>query len=38
MLIEVKDLKKTYNLGDIEVPALRGVNLSVGKNEEVQKI
>jgi putative ABC transport system ATP-binding protein len=33
MLIEVKDLKKTYKLGDIEVPALRGVNLSVGKNE-----
>jgi putative ABC transport system ATP-binding protein len=33
MLIEVEDLKKTYKLGDIEVPALRGVNLSVGKNE-----
>lgn len=33
MLIEVKDLKKTYKLGEIEVPALRGLNLSVEKNE-----
>jgi putative ABC transport system ATP-binding protein len=33
MLIEVKDLKKMYKLGDIEVPALRGLNLCVDKNE-----
>jgi putative ABC transport system ATP-binding protein len=33
MLIEVKELKKMYKLGDIEVPALRGLNLSVDKNE-----
>lgn len=34
MLIEVKDLKKTYSLGDnIQVPALRGINLTIAKNE-----
>lgn len=35
MLIEVKDLKKTYYLGDIEVPALRGVNIGIEDNEYV---
>jgi putative ABC transport system ATP-binding protein len=33
MMIEVQDLKKIYKLGDIEVPALRGVDLAVDKNE-----
>jgi putative ABC transport system ATP-binding protein len=33
MMIEVKGLKKTYKLGDIEVPALRGVDIAVDKNE-----
>ena len=33
MLIDVKDLKKTYQLGDIEVPAVRGINMSIEKNE-----
>jgi putative ABC transport system ATP-binding protein len=34
MLIEVKNLKKTYTLGEnIDVPALRGINLSIGRNE-----
>jgi putative ABC transport system ATP-binding protein len=34
MLIEVKDLKKTYSLGEnIKVPALRGINLAIEKNE-----
>jgi len=36
MLIQVKDLKKIYSLGEsIDVPALRGINLSIGKNEYV---
>jgi putative ABC transport system ATP-binding protein len=35
MLIEVKNLKKTYKLGDIEVPALRGIELAVDKNEYI---
>ena len=33
MLIEIKDLKKIYNLGDIEVPALNGININIDKNE-----
>ncbi len=33
MLIDVQDLKKTYQLGDIEVPAVRGINMSIEKNE-----
>ena len=32
-MIEVKGLTKTYKLGDIEVPALRGVDIAVDKNE-----
>ena len=33
MLIEIKDLTKIYSLGDIEVPALNGINISIEKNE-----
>ena len=33
MLIDVKNLEKTYQLGDIMVPAVRGINLSIEKNE-----
>ncbi len=33
MLIEVTNLKKTYQLGDIEVPAVRGIDMSIDKNE-----
>jgi len=33
MLIDVKNLEKTYQLGDIEVPAVRGINLSINQNE-----
>ena len=32
-LFEVKNLKKTYQIGDVKTDALRGVNLSVNKGE-----
>ena len=32
-IIHVRDLRKTYRLGDVEVHALRGVNLDVGRGE-----
>ncbi len=32
-MIEIRDLKKTYRSGDVDVHALRGVNLSVDKGE-----
>ncbi len=32
-MIEIRDLKKTYHVGDIDVHALRGVNLSVDRGE-----
>jgi putative ABC transport system ATP-binding protein len=35
MLIEIKDLSKTYILGEIKVPALKSTNISIGKNEYV---
>lgn len=35
MLIEIKDLSKTYVLGEIEVPALKNTNISIDKNEYV---
>jgi putative ABC transport system ATP-binding protein len=35
MLIEVQDLKKIYQMGDIEVHALRGLNLDIDKGEFV---
>ena len=33
MLIEVNNLKKTYQLGDIEVPAVRGIDMAIEQNE-----
>ena len=33
MLIEVNKLKKIYHLGDIEVPAVRGIDMSIEANE-----
>ena len=35
MLIEIKNLFKTYVLGEIEVPALKKINISIDKNEYV---
>src|SRR5579871_401877 len=32
-MIEIRDLTKTYRQGDVDVHALRGVNLSVAKGE-----
>jgi len=32
-MIDIRDLKKTYRVGDVDVHALRGVNLSVAKGE-----
>tara|TARA_B100001093_G_scaffold50300_1_gene42806 strand:+ start:299 stop:979 length:681 start_codon:yes stop_codon:yes gene_type:complete len=32
-VIEVKDLEKTYHVGDIEINALRGVNFSIKKGQ-----
>src|SRR5436190_10848247 len=32
-IILVRDLKKTYHVGDVEVPALRGVDLDVRRGE-----
>jgi putative ABC transport system ATP-binding protein len=34
-LIEVKDLVKTYQMGDVEVQALRGVSLTIDEGEMV---
>jgi putative ABC transport system ATP-binding protein len=34
-LIRVKELCKTYRMGDVEVPALRGVTLGIGRGEFV---
>jgi putative ABC transport system ATP-binding protein len=33
MLIETKDLTKSYDLGSVEVRALRGVSMSIGEGE-----
>jgi putative ABC transport system ATP-binding protein len=35
MLIDIKKLTKVYQLGDIEVPALRGIDLQIKANEYV---
>jgi putative ABC transport system ATP-binding protein len=32
-MIEIRDLTKTYHVGDVDVHALRGVNLSVARGE-----
>jgi len=37
-MIEIRDLKKTYHVGDVDVHALRGVDLSVARGEFVTVI
>ena len=34
-LIELKNIYKTYYMGDIDVPVLKGITLSIGKGEFV---
>ena len=34
-LIELRDIRKTYNLGEVDVPVLMGVSLSVSRGEFV---
>ncbi|MCL4501690.1 MAG: ABC transporter permease [Deltaproteobacteria bacterium] len=34
-LIELRDIHKTYNLGEIDVPVLKGISLSVSRGEFV---
>jgi len=35
MLIEIKDLTKNYIMGEVEVPALKKINLKIDRNEYV---
>lgn len=35
MLIEIKDLKKNYLLGETEIPVIHGINLTIEENEYV---
>jgi putative ABC transport system ATP-binding protein len=37
-MIEIRDLKKVFHVGDVDVHALRGVNLTVAKSEFVAVI
>ena len=37
-MIELSNITKIYRMGEVEVPALRGVNLSVGQGEMVALI
>ncbi|HBJ95979.1 MAG TPA: macrolide ABC transporter ATP-binding protein [Lentisphaeria bacterium] len=34
-LIELKDIRKTYSLGEIDVPVLKGISLTIDKGEYV---
>ena len=36
--IEASELRKTYRVGKIEVPALRGISFTVGKGEFVSVV
>src|SRR5262245_28830404 len=34
-LIELKDIHKTYNLGEVDVPVLKGISLTIERGEYV---
>src|SRR5436305_12460981 len=34
-LIKLEDIRKTYHLGEVEVPVLKGVSLSIARGEMV---
>src|SRR5512140_217634 len=34
-LIELKDIRKTYHLGEVDLPVLKGITLSIAKGELV---
>ena len=34
-LIELKDIRKTYSLGEVDVPVLKGISLTIGQGEYV---
>ncbi len=34
-LIELEDIRKTYHLGEVDVPVLRGVTLDIQRGELV---
>jgi putative ABC transport system ATP-binding protein len=34
-MIEMENITKTYQLGDVEVPVLKGINLKIGAGEYV---
>ena len=34
-LIKVEDIHKTYHLGEVDVPVLKGISLSIDKSELV---
>jgi ABC-type lipoprotein export system ATPase subunit len=34
-MIELQDIRKTYHMGDVEVPVLKGVSMAVGRGELV---
>ena len=35
-LIRLEDIYKTYNLGEVDVPVLRGISLTVQRGEMVR--
>ena len=37
-IIEIRDLRKTYRVGKVDVPALRGVDLTVKRGEFISII
>ena len=36
-LIELKDIRKTYHLGEVDVPVLKGISMTIGRGEMVTR-